>query len=78
MSEGTQVAVDVRSLLTSDSVNRSALCALRKQVCRDRELKRSVAELTAALGDEASEQSRSMSGSTLAATRAAGFVDITR
>lgn len=69
MSEGTHVAVDVRSLLTSETPDRSALVELRKQVCMDGELRRSVSALAAELGDENSELARSLSASKAALRR---------
>ncbi len=69
MSDGTHVALDARTLLMSDLLDRSALVGLRKQVCVDRELKRSVSSLAAELGDETSEVSRATSAAMVALRR---------
>lgn len=69
MSEGVHVALDARALLMSDSLDRPALVALRKQVCLDCDLKQSVLALVAELEDQTSEASRSVSATKTALRR---------
>ena len=62
MSEATAPTVDIRAILTSEDVERSALLDLRKQLCCNDDLKAEAEAVAAEMADESSELTGSMSG----------------
>jgi DNA-directed RNA polymerase subunit alpha len=63
MSDGTQAAIDVRPLLTSDDTERSELLALRKAVCSDDAVKSEVEDVLGELMAESSALAKSLGAS---------------
>jgi len=59
-SEEAVATVDVRAMFASDPTERSAFVALRKEICRDRDLRAAVKQTAEELADESSELARGM------------------